>query len=47
MVAQLLNGAPLEAAIRAANRAARLNVTYRGAAGLQQHLRGTLQSALA
>ncbi len=47
MVAQLLLGAPLEAAIRAANRAARLNVTYRGATGLQQHLRGALQTALA
>jgi sugar/nucleoside kinase (ribokinase family) len=47
MVAQLLGGAPLEAAIRAANRAARLNVTYRGATGLQQHLRGALQAALA
>lgn len=47
MVAQLLSGAPLVAAIRAANRAARLNVTYRGAAGLQQHLRGALQTALA
>ncbi|MFI5280979.1 MAG: PfkB family carbohydrate kinase [Gemmatimonadales bacterium] len=47
MVAQLLKGAPLEAAIRAANRAARLNVTYRGATGLQTHLRGALQTALA
>ncbi|MFI5208748.1 MAG: PfkB family carbohydrate kinase [Gemmatimonadales bacterium] len=47
MVAQLLSGAPLEAAIRASNRAARLNVTYRGATGLQQHLRGALQTALA
>jgi len=47
MVAQLLAGVPLEAAIKAANRAARLNVTYRGAAGLQQHLKGALQTALA
>jgi len=46
MVAQLLGGAPLEAAIRAANRAARLNVTYKGATGLQHHLRGSLQPAI-
>jgi sugar/nucleoside kinase (ribokinase family) len=45
MVAQLLAGAPLEAAIRAANQTARRNVTYRGAAGLQHHLRGVLQAA--
>ena len=43
MVAQLLGGAGLEPAIRAANRMARRNVTYRGASCLQQHLRGALQ----
>jgi sugar/nucleoside kinase (ribokinase family) len=45
MVARLLQGADLEAAIRAANGAARLNVGFRGAAGLQHHLRGSLQPA--
>jgi sugar/nucleoside kinase (ribokinase family) len=44
MVAQLLGGAPIETAIRAANRAARLNVSYRGATGLHRHLRGLLST---
>lgn len=43
LVAQLLDGTPLEPAIAAANRTARRNVTYRGATGLQHHLRGALQ----
>lgn len=41
-MARLLSGEPLEAAISAANRAARRNVSYRGATGLAQHLRGGL-----
>jgi sugar/nucleoside kinase (ribokinase family) len=45
MVAQLLGGAGLEEAIRTANRMARRNVSYRGATGLRQHLRGELQVA--
>ncbi len=42
LFARLLGGAGLEAAIRDANRAARRNVSYRGATGLQHHLRGAL-----
>ena len=45
IVARLLQGDGLEAAIRSANRAARLNVGFRGAAGLQHHLRGALLTA--
>jgi len=40
--AALLGGAPLETAIRAANRAAARTATYRGATGLATHLRGEL-----
>ena len=47
MVASLLAGFPLEAAIGAANRMARRNVSFRGATGLQHHLRGALQGASA
>lgn len=43
LAARLLAGDPLETGIAAANRAAKRNVTYRGATGLQHHLRGTLQ----
>lgn len=41
MVASLLGGSPIEPSIRAANAMARKNVSYRGASGLQHHLRGT------
>ena len=44
LVARLLGGTALEPALAEANRMARRNVSYRGATGLQQHLRGTLQS---
>ena len=47
LVAELVGGTALEPALAAANRMARRNVTYRGATGLQQHLRGTLQGVLA
>ena len=43
LVARLLGGTALEPALAEANRMARRNVSYRGATGLQQHLRGTLQ----
>jgi sugar/nucleoside kinase (ribokinase family) len=42
LVASLLDGRPLEAAIGLANRMARRNVSYRGATGLQHYLRGAL-----
>jgi len=42
LFARLLAGDALEPALRAANRMARRNVTYRGATGLQHHLRGAL-----
>ncbi len=42
LFARLLAGADLERAIRDANRMARRNVSYRGATGLQQYLRGAL-----
>lgn len=45
LAARLLAGQEIEPAIGAANRAARRNVSYRGATGLQQHLRGALQEA--
>jgi sugar/nucleoside kinase (ribokinase family) len=45
LVSMLLAGAGLEAAVEAANRMARRNVTYRGATGLQHHLRGGLTGA--
>jgi len=45
LMARLLAGVDLEPAIRAAGRAARRNVTYRGASGLQHHLRGSLAQA--
>jgi sugar/nucleoside kinase (ribokinase family) len=45
LVAGLLAGRTLEAAITAANGMARRNVTYRGATGLQAYLRGALAQA--
>jgi len=45
LVAHLVQGTGLEAAIGIANRMASRNVTYRGATGLQRHLRGVLQGA--
>jgi sugar/nucleoside kinase (ribokinase family) len=42
LFARLLAGDQLESAIREANRMARRNVSYRGASGLQHHLRGAL-----
>lgn len=42
LFARLLAGADLEGAIRDANHMARRNVSYRGATGLQQYLRGAL-----
>jgi len=45
LFARLLAGEPLEPAIREANRMARRNVSYRGATGLQHHLRGALARA--
>jgi sugar/nucleoside kinase (ribokinase family) len=42
--AQLLQGATLEAAIRAGSRMAARNVTHRGATGLRDHLLGRLAS---
>lgn len=42
LFARLLAGADLETAIRDANRLARRNVSYRGASGLQDWLRGAL-----
>ncbi len=47
LLARLLAGATLEPAIATANAAARRNVGYRGATGLQHHLRGDLQGASA
>lgn len=44
LAARLLAGDPLETGMTAANRAAKRNVTYRGATGLQHHLRGSLQA---
>ncbi len=43
LMASLLQGVPIEPAIAAANRMAKRNVSYRGATGLQNHLRGVLQ----
>lgn len=45
LVASLLAGQPLETAIGCANRLARRNVSFRGASGLERHLRGALLSA--
>jgi len=45
LVAELVGGTALEPALAGANRMARRNVTYRGATGLAQHLRGALQGA--
>jgi len=45
LVASLLGGLPLAPAIAAANRMARRNVSFRGAAGLAQHLKGSLLGA--
>jgi len=45
LFARLLAGEALEPAIREANRMARRNVSYRGATGLQHHLRGALATA--
>lgn len=42
LFARLLAGADLESGIRDANRMARRNVSYRGATGLEQYLRGAL-----
>lgn len=42
MFCALLGGAPLDAAMRAAHRAAARNVRHRGATGLADHLRGVL-----
>jgi sugar/nucleoside kinase (ribokinase family) len=47
LVAMLLAGTDLEPAVSAANRMARRNVTYRGATGLEHHLRGALSGAKA
>jgi sugar/nucleoside kinase (ribokinase family) len=47
LVARLLAGADLETAIAEANRMARRNVSYRGATGLQRHLRGALSGTAA
>lgn len=47
LVSALLAGTDLEPAVVAANRMARRNVTYRGATGLQHHLRGALPGAKA
>lgn len=44
-MARLLAGDSVESAIGAANRAARRNVSFRGASGLAQHLRGSLVQA--
>jgi sugar/nucleoside kinase (ribokinase family) len=44
LVASLLGGIALEPAIAAANHMARRNVSYRGASGLQRHLRGQLST---
>jgi sugar/nucleoside kinase (ribokinase family) len=40
--ARLLAGEPLPAAVAAGNRAGARNVSFRGASGLAQHLRGEL-----
>jgi sugar/nucleoside kinase (ribokinase family) len=45
LVAGLLGGRDLEPAVADANRAARRNVSYRGATGLQHYLRGELARA--
>lgn len=45
LFARLLAGDALEPAIRIANRMARRNVSFRGATGLQHHLRGALAPA--
>lgn len=42
LMSALLAGMDLEPAVAAANRMARRNVSYRGATGLQRHLRGAL-----
>ena len=42
MFATLLGGAPVEAAVRAANHAGARNAAFRGARGLASHLRGEL-----
>jgi len=47
LAARLLAGAALEAGVREANRMAKRNVTYKGATGLQHHLRGRLAGAAA
>jgi sugar/nucleoside kinase (ribokinase family) len=46
LLAGLLRGEAIETAVASANRMARRNVTYRGASGLQHHLRGALQEQL-
>jgi sugar/nucleoside kinase (ribokinase family) len=45
LMAGLLGGRDLEPAVADANRAARRNVSYRGATGLQHYLRGELARA--
>jgi sugar/nucleoside kinase (ribokinase family) len=47
LMAHLLAGTALEPAVAAAAAAARRNVGYRGATGLQHHLRGALQGSRA
>jgi sugar/nucleoside kinase (ribokinase family) len=47
LAARLLAGDELEPGVREANRMARRNVSYRGATGLQHHLRGRLAGASA
>lgn len=47
LVSSLLAGVDLEPAVAAANRMARRNVGYRGATGLQHHLRGALSGVKA
>lgn len=47
LASRLLTGSELEPAVAEANRMARRNVTYRGASGLQHHLRGSLPGVLA
>jgi sugar/nucleoside kinase (ribokinase family) len=47
LAARLFDGEPLEQAMAQANRMARRNVSFRGATGLQHHLRGGLLEARA
>lgn len=47
LCSRLLAGEDIASSVRTANRLARRNVTYRGASGLQHHLRGGLTAAAA